>query len=69
MSLHLHPRQYPRRPLCPPVVPLAPAYPGTCREQHHPTGALRLNIAKATANLPDLSFTETGILHRFNPRS
>ena len=36
-----------------------PVYPGTCRDKHHTTGALRLNIAKATAHLPDLSFTES----------
>jgi glutamyl-Q tRNA(Asp) synthetase len=45
-----------------------PVYPGTCRDKHHSTGALRLNIAKATAHLPDLGFTESGQLHRFNPR-
>ena len=45
-----------------------PVYPGTCRDQHHAAGALRLNLARATAALPDLSFRESGQLHRFNPR-
>lgn len=45
-----------------------PIYPGTCRNKHHPDGALRLNIAKATAHLPDLSFIESGQTFRFNPR-
>jgi glutamyl-Q tRNA(Asp) synthetase len=45
-----------------------PIYPGTCRDKHHSDGALRLNIARATASLPDLSFVESGTLHRFNPR-
>ena len=45
-----------------------PIYPGTCRHAGHPSGALRLNTARATAALPDLTFTETGQLHRFNPR-
>ncbi len=45
-----------------------PVYPGTCRDSHHGHGALRLNMVKATATLPDLCFIETGVLHRFNPR-
>ncbi len=45
-----------------------PIYPGTCRNKPHPDGALRLNIAKATADLPDLSFIESGQTFRFNPR-
>ena len=45
-----------------------PVYPGTCRHAGHQTGALRLNMARATATLPDLDFTETGQRHRFNPR-
>jgi glutamyl-Q tRNA(Asp) synthetase len=45
-----------------------PVYPGTCRDKGHEKGTLRLNIAKATAHLPDLDFVETGRLHRFNPR-
>ncbi len=45
-----------------------PLYPGTCRDKGHTDGALRLNIARATAALPDLSFVETGRPHRFNPR-
>ena len=51
-----------------PQGPEGTNYPGTCRDKHHPQGALRLDIARATAALPDLSFTETGQLHRFNPR-
>ena len=51
-----------------PQGPVSPIYPGTCRDKHHAQGTLRLNIAKATATLPDLSFTETGQTHRFNPR-
>lgn len=42
-------------------------YPGTCRDAGHQTGALRLNIAKATADLPDLDFLDAGRRHRFNP--
>lgn len=38
-----------------------PIYPGTCREAGHTSGALRLNLTKAAALLPTLSFTETGI--------
>ncbi len=45
-----------------------PTYPGTCRHSGHPTGALRLNIGQATATLPDLTFIESGQVHRFNPR-
>ena len=45
-----------------------PVYPGTCRHAGHPSGALRLNSALATATLPDLTFAESGQTHRFNPR-
>ena len=45
-----------------------PVYPGTCRNQPHATGSLRLNIARATATMPDLTFTASGQTHRFNPR-
>lgn len=51
-----------------PQGPQGPVYPGTCRDKDHATGALRLNIARATAPLPDLSFTESGQTCRFNPR-
>jgi glutamyl-Q tRNA(Asp) synthetase len=44
------------------------AYPGTCRDKGHATGAIRLDIARAAARLPDLAFTESGNAHRFNPR-
>jgi glutamyl-Q tRNA(Asp) synthetase len=37
-----------------------PIYPGTCRTAHHTSGALRLNLSKAAALLPTLTFTETG---------
>lgn len=57
-----------RAALSAPQGPDGPIYPGTCRDKHHAEGALRLNIARATANLPDLSFTESGQEHRFNPR-
>ena len=57
-----------RAALSAPQGPEGPIYPGTCRNKHHPDGALRLNIAKATAHLPDLSFTESGQTFRFNPR-
>lgn len=57
-----------RAALSAPQGPDGPIYPGTCRDKGHQTGAVRLNIAKATATLPDLSFTETGQTHRFNPR-
>ena len=45
-----------------------PIYPGTCRDKGHQTGAIRLNSAQAVASLPDLSFVESGLNHRFNPR-
>ncbi len=45
-----------------------PIYPGTCRDKGHGDGALRLNIARATASLPDLCFTDSGQTQRFNPR-
>ena len=51
-----------------PQGPEGPVYPGTCRDKHLASGAIRLNIAKATANLPDLTFSESGQNHRFNPR-
>ena len=57
-----------RAALSAPQGPDGPTYPGTCRDKHHNDGALRLNIARATATLPDLSFTETGQTYRFNPR-
>ncbi|MEO8244611.1 MAG: tRNA glutamyl-Q(34) synthetase GluQRS [bacterium] len=57
-----------RAALSAPQGPDGPVYPGTCRDQHHASGALRLNMAKATAHLPDLTFTESGQTHRFNPR-
>jgi glutamyl-Q tRNA(Asp) synthetase len=57
-----------RAALSAPQGPEGPIYPGTCRDKHHQGGALRLNIAKATAHLPDLSFTESGQTFRFNPR-
>ncbi len=57
-----------RAALSAPQGPAAPAYPGTCRTAQHSHGALRLNMAKATAPLPDLSFTESGQTLRFNPR-
>lgn len=57
-----------RAALSAPQGPEGPIYPGTCRNKHHPEGALRLNIAKATAHLPDLSFIESGQTFRFNPR-
>jgi glutamyl-Q tRNA(Asp) synthetase len=43
-------------------------YPGTCRNAGHASGALRLNMARATATLPDLDFIDSGQHHRFNPR-
>lgn len=46
----------------------SPSYPGTCRDKGHTTGALRLNIGRATAALPDLRFTEQGKPQVFNPR-
>lgn len=57
-----------RAALSAPQGPDGPIYPGTCRDKGHAEGALRLNITRATASLPDLSFTESGQQHRFNPR-
>ena len=57
-----------RATLSAPQGPVGPIYPGTCRRAGHTHGTLRLNIAKATATLPDLTFTESGQCHRFNPR-
>ena len=57
-----------RAALSAPQGPDGPIYPGLCRDKGHAEGALRLNIARATATLPDLGFTESGKLHRFNPR-
>jgi glutamyl-Q tRNA(Asp) synthetase len=57
-----------RAALSAPQGPAGPAYPGTCRDKRRTTGALRLNIARATATLPDLDFHESGQRHRFNPR-
>lgn len=57
-----------RAALSAPQGPDGPIYPGTCRDKGHAEGALRLNIARSTAALPDLGFIESGQLHRFNPR-
>ena len=57
-----------RAALSAPQGPDGPVYPGTCRDKRHPDGALRLNIARGSATLPDLSFTDSGQTFRFNPR-
>jgi len=57
-----------RAALSAPHGPDGPIYPGLCRDKGHSQGALRLNIARATATLPDLTFTESGQTCRFNPR-
>jgi len=47
-----------------------PIYPGTCRDARHPSGAVRVNMAKSVQMLPDLSFTETGTnlaTYKINP--
>ncbi len=56
-----------RAALSAPQGPDGPIYPGTCRDKAHGAGAIRLNIAKAVARLPNLSFTESGRHHIFNP--
>ena len=50
-----------------PQGPDGPIYPGTCRDKGHGKGAVRLDIARAVARLPDLSFTESGRRHILNP--
>ncbi len=40
-------------------------YPGTCRDENHPTGTLRLNLAAAVERVGEPSFTD-GKTHHFS---